>query len=175
MQCCICKKDSVGEVCNSCIRSEQVVYSKEWTYKEGLLVKKVEDFQIKISNARINGIGVISTSSSGTNGRVDNFNHYINFAQEVGQGSYNGKPAPMIHVKTDAGLERYVILPQLGDEAGLKSALADAKSKVLGAGGGADGGPSGDAQEKLNKLNLLKSNGILSEEEYQKEKAKLGF
>ena len=29
--------------------------------------------------------------------------------------------------------------------------------------------------EKLNKLNLLKANGILSEDEYQKEKAKLGL
>ncbi len=176
MQCCICKKDSVGEVCNSCIRSEQVVYSKEWTYKEGLLVKKTEDFKVTVSNARVNGIAAMSTSESGMNAKIDNFNHYIGYVQGVGTSSFNGKPAPMVHVKTPTGLERYLIFPQLTDEAGLKAAVDEAKSKMMGAGGGAAaGGVSPEAQEKLNKLNLLKANGILSEDEYQKEKAKLGL
>lgn len=175
MQCCICNKDSVGEVCNSCIRSEQVIFTKEWTYKEGLLVKKTEDFKATVSNARVNGIAAMSTSESGTNARIDNFNHYIGYVQEVKTGSYSGKPAPMIHVKTPTGLERYLIFPQLPDEAALKSAVDEAKSKMMGAGGGDAGGPSAEVQEKLNKLNLLKANGILSEDEYQKEKAKLGL
>lgn len=176
MQCCICNKDSVGEVCNSCIRSEQVVYSKEWTYKEGLLVKKTEDFKATVSNARVNGIAAMSTSESGLNARIDSFNHYIGYVQGVTTSSFNGKPAPAVHIKSATGLERYLIFPQLADEAGLKSAIDEAKSKMMGAGGGAAaGGPSPEVQEKLNKLNLLKANGILSEDEYQKEKAKLGL
>lgn len=177
MQCCICNKDSVGEVCNSCIRSEQVVYSKEWTYKEGLLVKKTEDFKVTVSNARVNGIAAMSTSESGMNARIDSFNHYLGYVQGVTTSSFNGKPAPAVHIKSPTGLERYLIFPQLADEAGLKSAIDEAKSKMMGAGGGgaAAGGPSPEVQEKLNKLNLLKANGILSEDEYQKEKAKLGL
>lgn len=179
MQCMVCGKDSVGEVCNSCIRSEQVLYSKEWTYKEGLIVKKTEDFKLTISNARINGIAVISTSASGMNAKVDNFNHYIGFVMETGTSSFSGKPAPMVHVKTAMGMERYLIFPQFTDEAGMKAALDQAKAQKLSSGGAAPaaGGAAADpaAAEKLKKLDLLKANGILSEDEYQREKAKLGL
>ena len=176
MQCCICNKDSVGEVCNSCIRAEQVIFNKEWTYKEGLLVKKTEDFKATVSNARVNGIAAMSTSASGTNSRVDSFNHYIGYVQGVVSSSFNGKPAPAVHIKSPTGLERYLIFPQIPDEGALNSAVTEAKAKMMGAGGGdAAGGPSAEVQEKLNKLNLLKANGILSEDEYQKEKAKLGL
>ena len=42
MQCLICGKDSAGEVCNQCIRAEQGIYAKDWTYKEGLILKKTD-------------------------------------------------------------------------------------------------------------------------------------
>ena len=77
MQCLICGKDSAGEVCNQCIRAEQGIYAKDWTYKEGLIVKKTEDFRVNVTNARVNGIAVISTSPNGMNAKIDNFNHYI--------------------------------------------------------------------------------------------------
>lgn len=182
MRCAICGKDSIGEVCNSCIRSEQVVYTKDWVYKEGLIVKKTESLKLSISNARISGTGVISTAASGMNAKIDNFNHYIGGALEVGSSAYNGKPAPMIHIKTPAGMERYLIFPQFPDESSLKSSLDKAKASILtGAAAApaptpvASATPSPEAQEKLNKLNLLKANGILSEAEYLAEKAKLGL
>ena len=86
MQCLICGKDSAGEVCNQCIRAEQGIYAKDWTYKEGLIVKKTEDFRVNVTNARVNGIAVISTSSSGMNAKIDNFNHYIGCVVGVEQG-----------------------------------------------------------------------------------------
>lgn len=181
MQCFVCGKDSVGEVCNSCIRLEQSKYSKEYTYKEGLIVKKTEDFKVAISTARANGTAVISTSSSGMNAKIDNFNHFIGGVIGMEGCTYNGKPAPGIHIKTPAGMERYLIFPQFPDEAGLKSAIDQAKANMITAGGAA--APSApasaaltpDQQERLNKLNLLKENGILSEAEYQAEKAKMGL
>lgn len=183
MRCSICGKDSIGEVCNSCIRLEEVSLSKDWIYQEGLLVKKKESFKISISNARVSGTAVICTSSSGTNAKIDNFNHYIGGALGVEAGSYNGKPAPAIHIKTTTGMERYLILPQIPDEGSLKAALDKAKSTVLtGDSAAASAAPaaasasiSPDVQEKLNKLNLLKANGILSDAEYASEKAKLGL
>ena len=77
MQCLICGKDSAGEVCNQCIRAEQGIYAKDWTYKEGLIVKKTEDFRVKVTNARENGNAVIRTSTNGINEKNQNFNHYI--------------------------------------------------------------------------------------------------
>lgn len=190
MQCFICKKDSVGEVCNSCVRQEQNYYTKDYTYKEGLLVKKTEDFKIAVSNARVNGIAIISTSSSGMNARVDNFNHFIGGVIGMEACTYNGKPAPGVHIKTPAGMERYLILPQFTDESGLKSAIDQGKANQLSAGAaapaaapvaaaaapaGGGGGLTPQQQDRLNKLNLLKQNGILSEAEFQAEKAKLGL
>ena len=180
MQCYICKKDSVGEVCNSCIRLEQNYFTKDYAYKEGLIVKKTENFKISVSNARVNGTAVISTSSSGMNAKIDNFNHFIGGVLGVEGCTYNGKPAPGIHIKTPAGMERYLIFPQLPVEAGLKAGIDKAKASQMSGGGApagtaSGGGMTADQQEKLNKLNLLKDNGILSEAEYQAEKAKLGL
>lgn len=183
MQCFVCGKDSVGEVCNSCIRLEQGVYSKDYTYKEGLIVKKTEDFKIAVSTARANGTAVISTSSSGMNAKIDNFNHFIGGVLGVEPCTYNGKPAPGVHIKTPVGMERYLIFPQFPDEGGLKSAIDQAKASQITAGGAAAPASSPAAsvaltpeqQERLNKLNLLKENGILSEAEFQAEKAKLGL
>ena len=186
MQCFICKKDSVGEVCNSCIRLEQNCYTKDYTYKEGLLVKKTEDFKISVSTTRANGTAVISTSASGMNAKIDNFNHFIGGVLGVEPCTYNGKPAPGIHIKTPAGMERYLIFPQFPDEAGLKAGIEKAKAnQVTGDGAGtipsaasvasSAGGLSPEQQERLNKLNLLRDNGILSEAEYQAEKAKMGL
>lgn len=184
MQCYICKKDSVGEVCNSCIRMEQNYYVKDYTYKEGLIVKKTEDFKISVSNARVNGTAIISTSSSGMNAKIDNFNHYIGGVLGVEPCTHNGKPAPGIHIKTPSGMERYLIFPQFTDEAGLKAGIDQAKANPLSGGSApavssaasaSGSGLTPDQQEKLNKLNLLKQNGIFSEAEYQAEKAKLGL
>lgn len=181
MQCLICGKDSAGEVCNQCIRAEQGIYAKDWTYKEGLIVKKTEDFRVNVTNARVNGIAVISTASNGMNAKIDNFNHYIGCVVGVEQGSYNNKPAPMIHIKTPAGMERYLIFPQMPDEGGLKAGVDKAKAEKM-TGGASAAAPAStaaaadpNAAEKLSKLNLLKANGILTEEEYQRERAKLGI
>ena len=134
MQCLICGKDSAGEVCNQCIRAEQGIYAKDWTYKEGLIVKKTEDFRVNVTNARVNGIAVISTSSNGMNAKIDNFNHYIGCVVGVEQGSYNNKPAPTIHIKTPAGMERYLIFPQMPDEGGLKAGVEKAKAEKMAGG-----------------------------------------
>lgn len=179
MQCLICGKDSAGEVCNQCIRAEKGIYAKDWTYKEGLIVKKTEDFRVNVTNARVNGIAVISTASNGMNAKIDNFNHYIGCVVGVEQGSYNNKPAPMFHIKAPAGMERYLIFPQMPDEGGLKAAVEKAKSEKM-AGGASAAAPAAaaadpNAAEKLSKLDLLKANGILTEEEYQRERAKLGI
>ena len=99
MKCFVCGKDSVGEVCNSCIRDEQGFFNRDYQYKEGLLVKKKEDFRINITNARINGIAVVSPYANGMNAKVDNFNHWIGAVEETGESTYNGKPAPYIHIK----------------------------------------------------------------------------
>ena len=53
MQCLICGKDSAGEVCNQCIRAEQGIYAKDWTYKEGLIVKKTEDLKVVVSFSKL--------------------------------------------------------------------------------------------------------------------------
>lgn len=191
MQCFICGKDSVGEVCNSCTRLEQNVYNKEYTYKEGLLVKKTEEFKVAVSTARINGTAVISTSSSGMNAKIDNFNHFIGGVVDVEGCTYNGKPAPGVHIKTPAGMERFLIFPQFTDDAALKAAITKAKADQVTAGSASPApapaatlsfaaAPAAAAltpeqQERLKKLTLLKENGILSEAEYQAEKVKMGL
>jgi len=182
MLCSVCGKDSLGEVCNTCIRSEENYYSKEWTYVEGLIVKKKEDFKVVVSNARISGTAVISTAASGMNSKIDNFSHYIGGVLETGSSSYNGKPAPMIHIKNNSGMERYLLFPQIADESTFFAAVEKAKATPL-AGGAAAPAPSpapkasltSEMQDKLNKLELLKSSGILSEDEYLKERVKLGL
>lgn len=190
MKCFICGKDSVGEVCNSCTRLEQSIYNKEYTYKEGLIVKKTEDFKIAISTARANGTAIVSTSSSGMNAKIDNFNHFIGGVLGVEPCTYNGKPAPGVHIKTPAGMERYLIFPQFTDEGALKAAIDKAKAGQVTASSSspapspaAVAAPSfassasltPEQQERLKKLDLLKENGILSEAEYQAEKSKMGL
>ncbi len=189
MKCFVCGKDSVGEVCNSCIRDEQGFFNRDYQYKEGLLVKKKEDFRLNITNARINGIAVVSPYANGMNAKVDNFNHWIGAVEETGESTYNGKPAPYIHVKVPGGMERYLIFPQLDDMAGAKSALEKAKAaKMQGpavmptfaaapAPAPAAAAPALDPvkQDKLNKLNALLVSGILDQAEYEAEKIKLGL
>ena len=150
MQCLICGKDSAGEVCNQCILAEQGIYAKDWTYKEGLIVKKTEDFRVNVTNARVNGIVVISTSPNGMNAKIDNFNHYIGCVVGVEQGSYNNKPAPMIHIKTPAGMERYLIFPQMPDEGGLKAGVDKAKAEKMAGGASASSG-SGCSRSKCSR------------------------
>ena len=203
MKCFVCGKDSVGEVCNTCIRDEQGFYNRDYQYKEGLLVKKKEDFRINITNARINGIAVVSPYANGMNAKVDNFNHWIGAVEETGDSSYNGKPAPYIHVKVPGGMERYLIFPQLDDVSGMKAAVEKAKSNKMAspavmptfaaaptpaprpvapaprpaAPAPAAAVPMLDPvkQDKLNKLNTLLASGILNQAEYDAEKIKLGL
>ncbi len=204
MKCFICGKDSVGEVCNSCIRDEQGFYNRDYQYKEGLLVKKKEDFRINITNARVNGIAVVSPYANGMNAKVDNFNHWIGAVEEIGESSYNGKPAPYIHIKVPGGMERYLIFPQLDDVAGVRGAIDKAKSNKIAAPATAPvftaptpapaprpamaprpaaPAPAAAApaaldpakQDKLNKLNALLTSGILTQAEYDAEKVKLGL
>ena len=133
MKCFVCGKDSPGEVCSSCIRDEQGFYNRDYQYKEGLLVKKKEDFRINITNARINGIAVVSPYANGMNAKVDNFNHWIGAVQETGESTYAGKPAPYVHVKVPGGMERYLIFPQLDDIIGVRSAIDKAKANIVAA------------------------------------------
>ncbi len=202
MKCFVCGRDSVGEVCNSCTRDEQGFYKRDYQYKEGLLVKKKEDFRINITNARINGIAVVSPYQNGMNAKVDNFNHWIGAVEETGESTYNGKPAPYVHIKVPGGMERYLIFPQLDDISGVKNAIDKAKSAkmegpaVMPAFAAAPAPaprpaapaprPAAPApapaaaldpvkQDKLNKLNALLTSGILTQDEYNAEKLKMGL
>ncbi|MBO4337647.1 MAG: hypothetical protein J5842_06210 [Lachnospiraceae bacterium] len=201
MKCFVCGRDSVGEVCNSCIRDEQGFYNRDYQYKEGLLVKKKEDFRVNITNARINGIAVVSPYQNGMNAKVDNFNHWIGAVEETGESVYNGKPAPYIHIKVPGGMDRYLIFPQLDDVSGMKNAVQKAKAAKMegpavmpvaaaapvaaprpiaprpAAPAPAAAAPAYDPakQDKLNKLNTLLTSGILTQAEYDAEKIKLGL
>ncbi len=199
MKCFICGKDSVGEVCNSCIRDEQGFYSRDFQYKEGLLVKKVEDLRINVTNARINGIAIVSPYENGMNAKVDNYNHWIGAVDRVGETTYNKNNAPYIHIKVPGGMERYLIFPQFTDMNNVKGAIDKAKATKIAAPATAPAFAAAPApapiprpvapapapapaaaldpvkQDKLNKLNALLSSGILTQDEYNAEKIKLGL
>ena len=199
MKCFICGKDSVGEVCNSCIRDEQGFYNRDYQYKEGLLVKKKEDMRINVTNARINGIAFVSPYENGMNSKVDNFNHWIGAVESVGETTYNKFPAPYIHIKVPGGMERYLIFPQFDDAAGVRNAIDKAKAAKMASPATAPvfstptpapaprafasapaAAPASAAldpakQDKLNKLNALLTSGILTQAEYDAEKVKLGL
>ena len=200
MKCFICGKDSVGEVCNSCIRDEQGFFNRDYQYKEGLLVKKKEDLRINITNARINGIAFVSPYENGMNSKVDNFNHWIGAVQNVGETTFNKSSAPYIHIKVPGGMERYLIFPQLDDISGVRNAIEKAKAAKMAAPATAPtfsvptpapapaprpvAAPAAAApaaaldpakQDKLNKLNALLTSGILTQSEYDAEKVKLGL
>ena len=131
MKCLICGGESAGDVCNKCIRLEKIIYQKEWSYKEGLLLKKVEDLRIAISNLRISGRVSISDNPKGLNARIDNVSHYLLNVKECTQTEFQNKRTLMIVIEnSQTGFTRYLFLPgfEFGDQ--LVDAIFDAKQKA---------------------------------------------
>lgn len=134
MKCLICGSDSAGEVCNKCSRLEKIIYQREWSYKEGMVFKKSEDFRIVVSNMRISGRVSISDNSRGTNARLDNMSHYILNIQECTQTTFQGKKTVMIKIENNTGennrYTRYCFLPGFNEADQLISAINDGKQKA---------------------------------------------
>lgn len=134
MKCLICSGDSAGEVCNKCIRLEKILYQKEWSYKEGMFLKKSEDYRIAISNMRISGRVAICDNPKGLNSRLDNMSHYLMNVKECTQVSYQGKKTLMIGIENSTGenarYSRYCFLPGFDDVEQLVNAIFDAKKKA---------------------------------------------
>lgn len=132
MKCLICGGESAGEVCNKCIRLEKIIYQKEWAYKEGMLLKKTEDFRIAISNLRISGRVSICDNPKGLNARIDNVSHYLMNVKECTQTTFQNKKTLMIVIEGSqpGSFARYCFLPgfEYGDQ--LVNAIFDAKQKA---------------------------------------------
>lgn len=112
MKCLVCGKDSIGELCNACIRTEEVKYSRDWVYKEGMLVKKTEDFKVVVSTMRVSGRFAICDNLSGTNVRIDSASHYIKNVKGIVKGTYGKKDAYAIAIENEAtGMKRYLFMP----------------------------------------------------------------
>lgn len=173
MKCFVCGNDTPGEVCNQCVRTEKSIFHKEWDYKEGFIVKKVESYKLDVTSYRITGTGMVSNSDKGLNGRVDTFNHYIGNVDFVQKGQCNGKDALVIHYKNqNTQMERYIHFQGFTDDETVKNAINAAKAEAS-SGAGAGGGVSADVEGKLRKLQVLLESGILTADEYEKEKAKV--
>lgn len=193
MKCFVCGNETPGEVCNQCVRTERNLFHREWQHKEGFLMKKVDSYRIDVTSYRITGEGMISNSDKGLNGRVDAFNHYVGNVLSVDKRPFNGKDAVVIHYKNPVTqMERYIFFLSFDAEVGLRNAIESAKKDLAGAAGVAQsmaaasrpaaptpspvsGGVNPDASGRLAKLNVLLNSGILSKEEYEKEKIKLGL
>ena len=180
MKCFVCGSDSPGEVCNQCVRTERNLFHKEWDYKEGFIMKKVENYRVDVSTYRISGTGMISNSEKGLMARLDAFNHYVGNVISVEKKPYNGKDAVAIHYKNpETQMERFIFFVALNAEEGLRNAVDQAKKDLGESVGGASGGGGAlspnDAALKLKKLDVLLESGILSQEEYNNEKRKLGY
>lgn len=134
MKCLICSGESAGEVCNKCIRLEKILYQKEWSFKEGMLIKKTEDLRIAISNMRISGRVAICDNPRGLNSRLDNMSHYLMNVKECTQVTYQGKKTLMIGMENTSGenaqYKRYCFLPGFDDVDALVNAIFDAKKKA---------------------------------------------
>ena len=134
MKCLICGGDSAGEVCNKCSRLEKILYQKEWSYKEGMIIKKTEDFRIAISNMRISGRVAISDNPKGMNARLDNMTHYLLNVQECTQTTYQGKKTVMVVIESNLGdgraYKRYCFLPGFDEADQFIAAIADGKQKA---------------------------------------------
>lgn len=131
MKCLICGGEGAGEVCNNCIRLEKIIYQKEWSNKEGMLLKKVEDLRIAISNLRISGRVFICDNPKGLNARVDNVSHYLLNVKECTQTQFQNKKCLMVTILNEAtGFTRYLFLAgfEYGDQ--LVDAIFDAKQKA---------------------------------------------
>jgi hypothetical protein len=111
---------------------EKIIYQKEWSFKEGMLIKKNEDFRIAISNLRISGRVSISDNPKGTNARVDNLSHYLMNVKECSQVTYQGKKTLMIALEGtgENRYNRYCFLPGFDEGDQLVNAIFDAKTKA---------------------------------------------
>ena len=131
MKCLICGGESSGEVCSKCIRLEKIMYQKEWEYKEGMLIKKIEKLRIAISNLRISGRVYMSDNEKGLNGRIDNISHYLLNIKACETVTYQNKPSYRITIKNDAtGFTRYLFLLGFEEENALAKSLEEAKEKA---------------------------------------------
>ena len=121
----MCGKDSVGELCNACIRTEEVKYSREWVAKEGVLVKKTEDYKVVLSSVGVSGRFAICDNLRWLNVRVDSATHYIKNIKGVEMGTYNKKEAPAICVENPTtGMKRYLFMPMFdGDKSELTKVI----------------------------------------------------
>ena len=198
MKCLICAKESAGEVCDQCIRLEKPVFQKEWNYKEGLVIKKVEPMRVSISTLRISGKAEICNNERGMNGRMDNVSHYIMNVKDVSKKMYQGKETVTVHYyNSDTKMERFLFFLGLTDADELKRAIESAKQQagtLVGrlnenaaasaastarssapatSASSAAAAVAGDFETKAKKLKVLLDSGILSPEEYEKEKKKL--
>ena len=134
MKCLICGSDSAGEVCNKCSRLEKILYQKEWTSKEGMLLRKTEDFRIVVSNMRISGRVAVSDNNRGLNTRLDNISHYLLNITDCSQTTFQGKRTVMItianHTGDNARYTIYCYLPGFEEADQLIAAIADGKQKA---------------------------------------------
>lgn len=87
--------------------------SKEWNFKEGMLIKKTEAFRIAISNLRISGRAAICDNPKGLNARIDNISYYLLNVKECSQVTYQGKKTLMVSLEGtgENRYNRYIFLP----------------------------------------------------------------
>lgn len=133
MKCLICGSESSNEVCNKCIRLEKILYQKEWSFKEGMLLKKSEDYRVAVSNLRISGRLAISDNPKGLNSRIDNISHYLLNVKECSQVTYGGKKTLMVTLESTGELKytRYLFLPGFEEGDQFVNAIFDAKNKAI--------------------------------------------
>ncbi len=132
MKCLICGSESSNEVCNKCIRLEKILYQKEWSFKEGMLLKKTEDYRVAVSNLRISGRLAISDNPKGLNSRIDNISHYLLNVKECSQVTYSGKKTLMVTLEGTGSQKytRYLFLPGFEEGDQFVNAIFDAKNKA---------------------------------------------
>jgi len=130
-RCCVCQNETTGEVCDQCMRMERSLFHREWDYKEGFLVKKVEPNRVDVTSYRISGLAMLCSNSRGQNGVMGNFNHFLGYVESLERRPYNGKDALMIRYKNpDTKVERFIFLVNFDAEAGLRNAVENAKREL---------------------------------------------
>lgn len=158
MKCLICGGDSAGEVCNKCSRLEKILYQKEWSHREGMLIKKVEDFRVAISNMRISGKVVICDNPKGLNARTDNISHFILNIKECEQTMFQNKKTLMVVIENSTGenskYTRYCYLPGFEQEDQFVAAVTEGKQKAA------------SLAEKIRQTNGLASTSSTSSSSY---------
>jgi len=94
-------------------------------YKEGLLMKKTEDFKVVISSMRVSGKFAICDNTSGMNARLDSASHYIKNVKGIVSATYNKKECIAIAIENAAtGMKRFLLMPMFdGSKADLEAAI----------------------------------------------------